>query len=196
MKKLLIAGTLFGCMFGIFGTQEAIGASVPQSSTETVVWPDYHQKDWVKQAPYPMVFRVNNDLKNPYLPYSVAVLLGEENVYLYLDKNGKPDQGVSEISVLGNETVVRALFISSPFGVVPIAVQMRIGKRWVDCHRHSGSDPRFYLLDPDKLLRDGELTGVLVSMTPLDTAAPPLEVRLQNKWENGPPAELLKKLPR
>ena len=87
---------------------------------------------------------------------------------------------------------MRSLFSPSPFGWVPIAVQMRVGKKWADCYPEFG--PRLYLMDPEKLLRDGKLTGVLVSMTPLDTAAPPLEVRLQNKWENGPPAELLKKL--
>ena len=177
MKYLILSvGLIFGSTLSSVA-REPVMADTVLISSGTVVWPDY-KKDFKKEPEQFFSGAVQNDRRdwgNRYIVH-VDVILG--SAIVYLDNQAAPKVAVMEQVVLGNDSSMRVLLANIKSGWVIVDTQLFIDSKWVS----GRSGVRIYLTDPEKLLKEGKMSGVLLVMDPLDSG-PPLELRLENKLE-------------
>ena len=180
MKKAVIGAllVLLGFSKNIFS--EPVHNELPVSMvgvSETVNWPNY-EKDFAldQEGEKPYSDFVSNTLSRKHISELPAVLLGKSA--LYLDNLKNPTQGVVEFSLLGNKKVMRIWVVATPMGVAVKQVQLKIVDKWVS--GKLGARPRISLLDPEKLLKDDVINGILISLESDDNGLP-LELLLLSK---------------
>ncbi len=180
MKKAAIGFllVLLGFSKNVFSQQvtNEVPVVVPLVS-ETVNWPNY-EKDFVAspEGEEPYTDFVFNKLNRKNISELPPVLLGKRLLYLNDLKN--PAEGVVEFSLLGHKKVMRVWLVTTPRGVVMKQVQLRINDEWVG--GRLGARPVISLLDPEKLLKDDVVTGILISLPSVDNDTP-LQLLLLNK---------------
>ena len=161
---------LFGFPINSFSSQADKKVSVAVSSaSETLNWPNY-EKDFVlsPDGEKPYVDMVSNTLKRKYISELPPVILGK--TWLYLNNLENPSEGVGVCSLLGNDKVMRIWLVATPTGVVIKQAQLKINGKWVG--GQLGTKPVISLLDPEKLLKNDVITGVLVTLDSVDNGAP------------------------
>jgi len=174
MSFLLVLG-----LANFSATADADVISQAIVSPETVVWPDY-KKDF-KQTPsqfFPVI--VQNDpgeWKNKYV-LGVRVVVGLSSAHL--DNLEDPRAGVVEYSILGNESVMRVLMArgDSESEWVIVDLQLLVNNQW-----KRGCPPiMFYLTDPEKLLKNGKMAGILLVAESVSDGSL-IQLKLENKLE-------------
>ncbi|MBI4991804.1 MAG: hypothetical protein HZB99_01130 [Candidatus Harrisonbacteria bacterium] len=167
MKRVIVVLCL------LFGLAEL---SFADTSSSTLVWPDY-KKNFIVASQEPFSAVPSNDVqdwKNKYIT-SVSVVLGSATAYL--NDPFAPTMAVLEQSVLGHEAVIRVWLTQSRSGWVIVDLQLSIDGRWMSSRK--GSLVRVYLLEPERLLKEGKITSVLLVLDPVGNG-PPLKMRIEN----------------
>ncbi len=174
MSLLLVMG-----LANFSATAEADVISQAIVSPEAVVWPDY-KKDF-KQAPsqFFLVVAQNDprEWKNKYI-LGIKVVAGLS--LAHLDNLEDPRAVVMEYSILGYESVVRVLMVrgDSESEWVIVDLQLLVNNQW-----KRGRPPiKFYLTDPEKLLKNGKMTGILLVVESVSDGSL-IQLKLENKLE-------------
>lgn len=138
-----------------------------QASTETVVWPDYSAWTVVQAAPLQMYAETENQNYSNHLT-GLRVEIG--TVKLYVDNPENPLLGVAEVSVLGNDAVLRSLSVITPAGTLGKDLQLLVNGKWVS---GKPSSLTVYLDNPKKwLCAKEELAEVVLTIDSLDGGSP------------------------